>query len=77
MRWERLPFKDNDYLKDFSFFFFLSFLLRAEAVACESSQSRGGIRAVATGLHHSHSNTRSELHLQSTPQLTATRSLTH
>uniref|UniRef100_A0A8C3VDE4 Uncharacterized protein n=1 Tax=Catagonus wagneri TaxID=51154 RepID=A0A8C3VDE4_9CETA len=28
--------------------------------------------AVATGLHHSHSNAGSELHLQTTPQLTAT-----
>ena len=28
--------------------------------------------AVATGLHHSHSNTRSEPHLQPTPQLMAT-----
>ena len=35
------------------------------------SQARSQIRAVAAGLHHSHSNTRSEPHLQSTPQLTA------
>ena len=31
-------------------------------------QSRGQIGAVATGLHHSHSNTRSELHLLTTSQ---------
>ena len=36
-----------------------------------SSQARGLIRAVAAGLHPSHSNARSELHLQPTPQLTA------
>ena len=32
-----------------------------------SSEARGQIRAVAAGLHHSHSNTRSEPHLQPTP----------
>ena len=36
-----------------------------------SSQARGLIGAIAAGLHHSHSDTRSEPHLQSTPQLTA------
>ena len=36
-----------------------------------SSQGRGWIRAVAVGLHHSHSNTRSEPSLQTKPQLTA------
>ena len=35
------------------------------------SQARGRIRAVAAGLHQSHSNTRSKLHLQPTPQLMA------
>ena len=34
------------------------------------SQSRGQIGARATGLHHNHSNARSEPHLQPTPQLT-------
>ena len=34
-----------------------------------NSQARGRIGAAAAGLHHSHSNTRSEPHLQSTPQL--------
>ena len=40
-------------------------------MACEGSQARGQIRAIATGLHLSHSNTRSELHLQPTQQLKA------
>ena len=33
------------------------------------SQARGQIGAAAAGLHHSHSNAKSELHLQPTPQL--------
>ena len=42
----------------------LSFcFLRAAPVAYEDSQARGQIRAVITSLHHSHSHTRSELHL--------------
>ena len=40
---------------------------RATLVAYGSSQARGQIRAVASGLHHSHSNMGSELHLQATP----------
>ena len=36
------------------------------------SQARGRVRAVATGLHHNHSNARSEPHLQPTSQLMAT-----
>ena len=47
-----------------NFFFF--FLLRAVPTACGSSQ------AIAAGLHHSHSNIRSEPRLQPTPQLMAT-----
>ena len=35
------------------------------------SQARGLIGAVAAGLRHSHSNARSEPHVQPTPQLTA------
>ena len=44
-----------------------------------SSKARGQMWAVAAGLHHSHSNTRSKLNLQPTPQLTATelRDWTH
>ena len=44
-------------------------LFRATPAAYRDSQAKGGIRAVAPGLRHSHSNTRSELHLQPTPQL--------
>ena len=36
------------------------------------SQARGQIGAVAAGLYHSHSNARSEPHLQPTPQPMAT-----
>ena len=57
----------------FSLFFFLSFSFsRAAPVAYGGSQGRGLIRAVATGLHQSHSNAGSEPRLQPTPQLTAT-----
>ena len=38
-------------------------LFRATPVAYGGSQARGLVRATAAGLHHSHSNTRSELHL--------------
>ena len=49
----------------------LFFFLRAAPAIYGSSQARGQIRAVATGLHHSHSNTRLEPRLQPTPQLEA------
>ena len=39
------------------------------------SQARGQIRAVATSLHHSHSNARFEPRLQPTPQVMATLDL--
>ena len=39
-------------------------------MACGGSQARGRIRAVAAGLHYSHSKTGSEPCLQPTPQLT-------
>ena len=47
-------------------FFFL--LFRASPVAYRSSQARGQIGATAAGLHHSNSNTGSELRLPLTPQ---------
>ena len=56
----------------FFFFFVLSVFSRATPVAYGSSQASGLIRAVATSQHQSHSNTRSKLRLQTTPQLTAT-----
>ena len=40
----------------------------ATSMAYGSAQARGRIKAVAAGLHRSHSNTGSELHLQPTPQ---------
>ena len=43
----------------------------AAPTAYGGSQARGRIRAVASGLHYSHSNSGSEPHLQPTPQLTA------
>ena len=48
-------------LKDARTFFL--FFSRAIPMAYGGSQARGLIRAVAAGLHHSHSNARSELHL--------------
>ena len=41
-------------------------------MAYEGSQARGPIGAVEAGLHHSHSNARSEPRLRPTPELTAT-----
>ena len=52
-----------------TFFFFC--LFRATPRAYGSSHARSRITAVAAGLHHSYSNTGSELHLQSTLQLMA------
>ena len=53
-------------------FFHLFAFSRAALVAYGGSLARGLIGAVATSLHQSHSNTRSEAHLRPTPQLTAT-----
>ena len=50
-------------------------LFRATPAAYGGSQGGGPYRAVATSLHHSHHNARSEPHLQPTPQLTATPDL--
>ena len=51
--------------------FFFLLLFRAAPAAYGDSQARGRIRATAASLHHSHSNSGSELRLQPTPQLTA------
>ena len=48
------------------FFFFLVVSFRATSMAYGDSQARGLIRAVAAGLHHSHSNAGSEPHLRPT-----------
>ena len=53
-------------------FFFFFFFPMATPVACVSSQARGRIRTAAASHSHNHSNSGSELHRQSTPQLTAT-----
>ena len=45
--------------------------LRATPEAYESSQVRGPTGMAPASLHHSHSNTGSEQHLQPTPQFTA------
>ena len=55
-----------------NFILFFLVLFRAPPAACGGSQARGQIRAVAAGLHHSHSSEGSEPHQQTTPQLTAT-----
>ena len=52
--------------------FFVCVFSRAAPTTYGGPQARGPIGAVATGLHHSHSHTRSEPHLRPTPQLTAT-----
>ena len=48
------------------------FIFRVTPVAYGSSQARGRMGATAAGLHHSHSNARSEPPLRPTPQLMAT-----
>ena len=44
---------------------------RTASVAYVGSQAKGPIGATAAGLHHRHSNARSEPRLRPTPQLTA------
>ena len=56
----------------FLFFGFFKSFSRAAPMAYVGSQARGLIRAVATGLHRSHSSAGSEPRLQPTPQLRAT-----
>ena len=48
------------------------FFFRAAPKAYRGSQTRDQIRAVATGLHHSHNNLGSEPCFRPTPQLKAT-----
>ena len=55
----------------FFLFFFFFCLFRAIPAAHGDSQARGLMGAIAAGLGHSHSNDRSEPHLQATPQLTS------
>ena len=53
-------------------FFFLSFAFLGLHPWHMGSQARGLVETTAAGLHHSHSNARSEQCLRPTPQLTAT-----
>ena len=62
----KVCFKNTYMCVQFFFFFF-----RAAPAAYGASQTRGQIGAVVDGLHQSHSNAKSEPHLQPT-QLTAT-----
>ena len=59
------------HLRNCILIFFFFWLFRVTLVAYGSSQTRGLIRAIAAGLYYSHSNTRSEPRLWSTPQLMA------
>ena len=63
-----LDFFFFDLTSDFFFFFFFFW---AAPTAYGGCPDKGWISAVAASIHHSHSNTGSEPHLQSTPQLTA------
>ena len=72
---KRLRQKRICHYQIYSFFF--SFCLfaffKAAPVAYGGSKARGLIGAIAAGPRHSHNNAGSELHLQPTPQLTATQ----
>ena len=61
----------------FCLFVFLFSLFRAALMAFGSSQARGLIGAIAASLHHSHSNTGSELSAVYTTAHGNARSLTH
>ena len=53
------------------YLFYFIFFRAAPVAARGDSQARDPVRAIATGLHHSHSNNRSEPHLLPIPQLRA------
>ena len=61
----------HSYPGNFIYLFVLNFLFTATPVAYGNSWARGRIGAVASGLHHNHGDIRSEVHLQTTPQLVA------
>ena len=61
----------NDIAYLFIFYLFSFLLFRAAPGAHGGSQARDPIRSAAAGLHHSHSNARSQPCLRPTQQLTA------
>ena len=67
----QLAFFESDFMIYFLFYLFV-LLFRAVPAAYGGSKARGQIGAAGAGLHHSHSNAGSELHLQPTPRLLAT-----
>ena len=64
--------KEKNFSLSLSLSLSLFFFFRAAPAVYGSSETRGWIGAAAAGLCHSHSNTKSEPHLPSTPQLSAT-----
>ena len=68
---KEMEVKTEQILSFYSLFLFFVFS-GATPAAYGGSQARGPIRAIAAGLHQSHSNSGSEPHLRPTPQLTAT-----
>ena len=71
---QKLKIKVNrDRNSIFIYLFIYHLFFRAAPTAYGGSQARGPIGAVASGLHHSHSNVGSELrlHLRPIPQITA------
>ena len=68
-----LSFRFFSYLECFFYEYnFNSFFFRDTLSAYGGSQARDQIRAIAAGLHHSHSNVGSEPCLRPAPQLMAT-----
>ena len=70
----RLPISTPLFLFIYLIYYFIFYLLlfRATPTAYGGSLAGGLIRVTAASIRHSCSNTRSERHLQPTPQLTAT-----
>ena len=68
----RLTLHELFFIYLFIYLFCLFAFSRAAPAAYGGSQARGLIRAIAIGLHQSHSNSGSELRLPPTPQLSAT-----
>ena len=69
------PYQENFIFFLFIYLFvclFIYLFFRAAPLAYRASQARRQIGATVASLHHGHSNTRSKLRLQPTPQLTAT-----